>query len=79
MFSCSVNVHHLFLFTPFFLPQLPVLKEIADKSDFKMLLDPAVLEMILIAGNPEFRIAPLRIRHDPAITPISPYEHIFLK
>eukprot|EP01034_Spumella_vulgaris_P025764 gene25764-32253_t len=58
---------------------IAVLKEIADKSDFKMLLDPAVLEMILTAGNPEFRIAPLRIRHDPTITPILPYEHIFWK
>jgi hypothetical protein len=55
--------------------QLEVLKLIAEKSDFKMLLDPTVLKSTLLRRNPERRIAPVRIRHDPSITALSPFEH----
>eukprot|EP01034_Spumella_vulgaris_P035057 gene35057-43226_t len=58
---------------------LEVLKSIAEKSDFKLLLDPVVLKTTLLRGNPDKRIAPVRIRHDPTITAISPFEHIYLK
>eukprot|EP01034_Spumella_vulgaris_P025762 gene25762-32251_t len=42
---------------------IAVLKKIADKSDFKMLLDPAVLEMILTAEMPMRNEMSLYIAH----------------
>lgn len=54
---------------------MDTLKAIAEKSGYKLLCDPAVLEEVLAQGNPSKRIAPTRIKHDPKITPIKPYEY----
>jgi hypothetical protein len=54
---------------------LIVLQKFADQIDYKMHLDPAVLEETLLAGDAENRIAPIKITHDPSITEVTPYEH----
>ncbi len=54
---------------------LDVLQRFADVIDYKLKLDPAVLEETLLQGDPEKRIAPIKITHDVNITPITPYEH----
>jgi hypothetical protein len=40
-----------------------------------MLTDKNVLHDMLLEGDPENRIAPIRIRHEENITPIEPYEY----
>lgn len=55
-----------------------VLKAYADKIDVKLEADPGVLERILKTGDPERRILPVFITDDPNITPLTPYEHIYL-
>ncbi len=54
---------------------LIVLQKFADQIDYKLYLDPAVLEETLLAGDAESRIAPIKITHDPSITEVTPYEH----
>ncbi len=54
---------------------LNVLQKFADQIDFKLATDPAVLEETLLAGDLENKIAPIRINHDPKITPVTPFEH----
>lgn len=39
-----------------------------------MLMDPAALEEAMLAGDAERRIAPVSIRHDVNITPLTPFE-----
>ncbi len=54
---------------------LIVLQKFADQIDFKLAMDPAVLEETLLAGDVENKIAPIKINHDPSITPLTPFEH----
>lgn len=44
-----------------------------------MLCDEGYIEKTLKAGNPEYRIAPIFITDDRKITPLSPYQYIFLE
>lgn len=47
--------------------------------NFKMLLDPAILEAKCKEGDLEHNIAPILIGHDPNITIFEPYEHIYAR
>lgn len=47
----------------------------ADQIDYKLKINAAELEKILLAGNPEARIGPVRINDDRQICQFSPYEH----
>jgi hypothetical protein len=51
----------------------------ADSIDFKMLLDPHVLEKKCLMGDAEKGIAPLSIGDDRSITKFSPYEYIYCR
>lgn len=51
------------------------LKEYTDKINYKLRIDSAHLELVLTSGNPDHRINPIHIRHDPDISPYTPYEH----
>lgn len=55
--------------------QLHVLEKYGSENEFLLELDPASIEQMLLAGDEARHIAPVNIRHDPAITPITPYEH----
>jgi hypothetical protein len=39
------------------------------------LAEPTVVETLLAKGNAEKRIAPVKIKHEPNITPLEPYDH----
>ncbi len=54
---------------------LIVLQKFAEQIDFKLAIDPSVLEETLLAGDLENKIAPIRINHVPSITPVTPFEH----
>jgi hypothetical protein len=51
------------------------LKAFADKIDYELEMDRAELGDLLACGDPESRIAPIIIKHNPNITPFTPYEH----
>jgi hypothetical protein len=51
----------------------------ADSQNYKMLLDPVLLEAKCKEGDVEHNIAPIEIGHDPHITKFGPYEHIYAR
>jgi hypothetical protein len=51
------------------------LQLLAEKSEISFPTNPTVLKDILLRGDKANRIAPVRIRHEPLITPIEPYQH----
>lgn len=51
------------------------MKKFADVIDYTMLMDPAVLEEKLAAGDAENCIAPIKIAHNVEVSPITPYEY----
>lgn len=51
----------------------------ADSMNYKMLLDPVLLEAKCKDGDVERNIAPMNIGHDPNITKFGPYEHIYAR
>lgn len=51
------------------------MRNFAERTNFKLLSNPKVVEEILGKGNADKRIAPVKIKHEPNITPIEPYEH----
>jgi len=55
------------------------LQTFADRTDYKMLMDPAELNSILTAGDRANRINPVFINPDENLCKFSPYEHIYLK
>jgi hypothetical protein len=58
---------------------LEKLRSLADKLEFKMLLDEKTLQETAHAGNPDKQIAPIDILHDPEESFIRPYEMIYAK
>lgn len=55
------------------------LKDFADQIDFELELDPAYAEELMEAGDPEAKIAPVRISHMPEVTHLTPYSYIYGK
>lgn len=58
---------------------LEKLRSLADKLEFKMLLDEKNLEQTAKAGKPEKNIGPIDILHDENESFIRPYEMIYAK
>jgi hypothetical protein len=58
---------------------LEKLRSLADKLEFKMLLDEKILQETARAGNPDKSIGPIDILHDPEESFIRPYEMIYAK
>lgn len=54
-------------------------KVFADLVDYPTMIDPSELRKALLAGNPEAKIKPIDIKHDPAITPLEPFQYIYCK
>ena len=72
----SLRKSHLFVMIRLSLEKL---RAIADRLEFKMLLDEERLKSIATGGNPEKNIGPIDILHDPEETEIRPYEMIYAK
>lgn len=58
---------------------LEKLRECAERIELRMMLDPVLIQQRIEAGNIEAGIAGVKIRHEPNITPLWPYDFIYSK
>lgn len=53
------------------------LREYAVRTHIKIQLDPVIIQEVLEKGDPEHNIAPVKIRHEPEVSRIHPYQHLY--
>jgi hypothetical protein len=51
------------------------LRKFANSINYKIKVNPLYLEKLLAAGNPNQKIRPIHVTHNPKITRYSPYDH----
>merc|ERR1740117_1987600 len=53
------------------------LRYIADLQDYNVLLEYDALTRLACRGLPEHRIGPFKIKHDPAVSKLNPFQFIY--